>query len=233
MHNFMCKQHLAFAWDDSERGQFHSNFFPDIEIPIIPHIPFIKHNIPIPPGLYEEVCAIIHKKIASGVYESLNSSYRSCWFCVLKKDGKSLCIVHSLEPLNHITIKHSGVPPIPDHLTEQFAGQSCGVMLDLFIGYDERLIAETSRDYTIFQTPFGALRLVTLPMGWTNSVSIFHNDVTHILQPEIHHLTIPYIDNVPVKGPASCYMLEDGTYKTVAANPNIRRFVWEHFANLN
>src|SRR3984885_7909471 len=92
MHNFMCKQHLAFAWDDSERGRFHSNFFPDIKIPIIPHIPFIKHNIPIPPGLYEEVCAIIHKKIASGVYESLNSSYRSCWFCVLKKDGKSLCI---------------------------------------------------------------------------------------------------------------------------------------------
>src|ERR1700733_4092841 len=34
MHNFMCKQHLAFAWDDSERGRFHSNFFPDIEIPV-------------------------------------------------------------------------------------------------------------------------------------------------------------------------------------------------------
>jgi hypothetical protein len=69
-------------------------------------------------------------------------------------------------------------------------------MLDLYVGYDERLIAETSRDYTTFQTPFGALRLVTLPMGWTNSVLIFHDDVTFILQAEIPHVTIPYLNRV-------------------------------------
>jgi hypothetical protein len=79
-------------------------------------------------------------------------------------------------------------------------------MLDLYVGYDERLIAETSRDYTTFQTPFGALRLVTLPMGWTNSVPIFHDDVTFIiLQAEIPHVTIPYIDDVPIKGPTTTY----------------------------
>jgi hypothetical protein len=76
-------------------------------------------------------------------------------------------------------------------------------MLDLYVGYDERLIAETSLDYTTFQTPFGALRLVTLPMGWTNSVPIFHDDVTFILQAEIAHVTIPYIDDVPIKGPTT------------------------------
>jgi len=88
------------------------------------------------------VCAIIKKKINSGVYEPSNSSYQSRWFCVLKKDGMSLQIVHSLEPLNRITIKHSGVPLIPEHLAEQFAGRSCGAMLDLYVGYDEQLIAE-------------------------------------------------------------------------------------------
>ena len=70
-------------------------------------------------------------------------------------------------------------------------------------------------------------------MGWTNSVPIFHDDVTYILQPEIPDLTIPYIDDVPVKGPSSCYMTEDGSYETIPENPGIRRFVWEHFANLN
>jgi len=54
-------------------------------------------------------------------------------------------------------------------------------MLDLFVGYDERLITESSCNYTTFQTPFRALRLVTLLMGWTNSVPIFHEDVTYIL----------------------------------------------------
>jgi len=52
-------------------------------------------------------------------------------------------------------------------------------------------------------------------MGWTNSVPIFHDDITYILQPEIPHLTIPYIDDVPVKGPKSRYIREDGSYETI------------------
>jgi hypothetical protein len=100
-------------------------------------------------------------------------------------------------------------------MAEQFAGRSCGATLDLYVGYDERLIAETSRDLTTFQTPFGALRLVTLPIRWTGSVPVFHDDVTYILQPEIPHLTIPYIDDVPVKGPISRYLGEDGKYETI------------------
>jgi hypothetical protein len=35
-------------------------------------------------------------------------------------------------------------------------------------------------------------------MGWTNTVPIFHDDVTYILQDEIPHVTIPYIDDVGV-----------------------------------
>src|SRR5271155_5704802 len=70
-------------------------------------------------------------------------------------------------------------------------------------------------------------------MGWTNSVPIFHDNVTYILQDEIPHVTIPYIDDVPIKGPSSRYQLPDGSYKTIPQNPGIRRFVWEHFQNLN
>ena len=71
----------------------------------------------------------------------------------------------------------------------------------IYVGYDERTLSPTSRDYTTFQTPYGALRLVTLPMGWTNSVPIFHDDVTYILQDEIPHVIRPYIDDMPIKGP--------------------------------
>jgi hypothetical protein len=106
-------------------------------------------------------------------------------------------------------------------------------MLDLYVGYDKRLVAETSRDYTTFQTSFGALRLVTLPMGWTNSVPIFHDNVTFILQAEIPHVTIPYIDDVPIKGPTTMYQKVDDSYETILENPGIHRFVCKHFENLN
>jgi hypothetical protein len=75
-------------------------------------------------------------------------------------------------------------------------------------------------------------------MGWTNSVPIFHDNVTFILQPEIPQVTIPYINNVPVKGPTTMYpkvidSKVDGVVKTIAKNPSICWFVWEHFQNLN
>jgi len=134
-------------------------------------------------------------------------------------------------------VNHSQSRTIELHHYQTFrstsAVRSCGAMLDLYVGYDEQLITESSRDYTTFQTPYGALRLVTLPMGWTNSVPIFHNDVTYILQPKIPHLTIPYINDVPVKGPKSRYIQEDGSFKTIPQNSGIRRFIWEHFINLN
>lgn len=68
----------------------------------------------------------------------LNSSYRSTWFYVLKKDGKSLRTVHSLELLNKATIAHSGLPLATETLAAQFAGCACRGMLGLYVGYDER-----------------------------------------------------------------------------------------------
>ena len=197
----MSIQNEGFTWCNKERGHFQEDFFPQIEIPTIPHKPWAQRNIPIPPGIYEEVCRLIKVKIDAGVYEPSNLSYRSRWFCVVKKDGKSLRIVHSLEPLNQVTIKLAGVTPFTDQIREHFVGRACGGMLDLYVGYDKRGLAETSRDLTTFQSPFGTLQLITLPMGWTNSVPIFHDDVTHILQLEIPDTTVPYIDNIPIRGP--------------------------------
>ncbi|SJL17284.1 uncharacterized protein ARMOST_20831 [Armillaria ostoyae] len=194
----MTIQEQAFAWDNTESGHFQEDFFPPIDIPVVPHTPWVLKNIPIPPGIYEEVCQIIKSKIDAGVYQPSNSLYRSRWFCVIKKDGKRLQLVHSLEPLNAVTITHSGIPPATDKLSEHFAGRACGGCLDLYVEYDERDIAVGSRDYTTFQTPFSSMRLVKLPMGWTNSVPIFHKDVTYILREEIPHVTQPYIDDVPV-----------------------------------
>ena len=89
-----------------------------------------------------------------------------------------------------------------EQLTEHFAGHACNSMMDLYVGYDEHALAISSQEYTMFQIPFSMMRLTTLPMGWTNLVPIFHDDVCYILQPEIPHVTQPYIDDIPVRGPA-------------------------------
>ena len=70
-------------------------------------------------------------------------------------------------------------------------------------------------------------------MGWTNSVLIFYDDVSYILQPKIPTWTVPYIDDIPVKGPLTCYETSDSKFNTLPSNPGIQCFVWEHFETLN
>ena len=77
LHHFMMLHQDAFAWNDTERGHFREDFFPPIEMPVVPHIPWVQKNIPIPPGIYDEVCRTIRCKIDAGVFEPSNSSYRS------------------------------------------------------------------------------------------------------------------------------------------------------------
>ncbi|TDL26452.1 hypothetical protein BD410DRAFT_701303, partial [Rickenella mellea] len=57
--------------------------------------------------------------------------------------------------------------------------------------------------------------------------------ITFILQPEIPHVTIPFYDDIPLKGPATRYELPDGTFEVLAENPGVRRFVYEHLVDLN
>ena len=153
----MCLQNRGFAWSDQERRLFRKDFFPQVEILTIPHKPWAQCNILIPPGIYDEVCRLIKVKIDASIYKPSNSSYWSHWFCVVKKDGKSLWIVHSLEPLNQVTIKHAGVTPLTNQIGEHFAGCACGGMLNLYIGYDERGLVESSCNLTTFQSPFRVL----------------------------------------------------------------------------
>src|SRR6266850_8393053 len=155
MHHFMSVQNEVFAWDNTKCGKFKEEYFPPVEIPTVPHEPWIQKNIPIPPGIYEDICEQIRTKIWAGVYEPSNSSYRSRWFCVVK--DSRLRVVHSLELLNKVTIQHSGVTPTPDHLAEDFTCRACGATLNLYVSYDERILAESSGDLTTFQMPFGTL----------------------------------------------------------------------------
>ncbi|KAE9401900.1 hypothetical protein BT96DRAFT_991735 [Gymnopus androsaceus JB14] len=98
LHDFVLKHEDGFAWEAREAGHFKKEFFPPVKFAVLPHEPWVERNIPIPPRIFHEVCKVLKGKIDAGVYEPLTSSCRSHWFCVVKKDGKSLRIVYSLEP---------------------------------------------------------------------------------------------------------------------------------------
>jgi len=141
--------------------------------------------------------------------------------------------MHDLQPLNTVTIRNSGIPPILDQVIESMARRSCYTMLDLFSGYDHHTLDPASCDLTTIQSPVGAIRLTTIPQGWTGAVPIFHTDIIFILEPEIPDPVQPFMDDSSIKGPPTHYEIEDGGYETIPANPQIRRFIWEHLNDIH
>ena len=111
----------TIAFEDAERGTLKESYFDPYIFPTLPHKPWEYKNIPIPPGILDKVVALLKLMIAAGVYEQSQSSYRSRWFVVLKKNGK-LRIVHDLQPLNKVSVRDAGTLPILDDFVDGFAG---------------------------------------------------------------------------------------------------------------
>lgn len=226
MHILKLNQY-SFVFEDSQRGSFREDYFSPYIIPVVPHVPWAFSNIPIPPGIKEKVVELLKEKIAAGVYEPSQSSYRSRWFCVLKKSGK-LRLVHDLQPLNKVSIRDAGLPPNLDNFVEPFAGRQCYSVFDLYWGFDARKVHPESRDLTAFLTLLGLLRITSLPTGFTNSPAEFQACMTFILQDEIPHIADIFIDDLPIKGPTTIYPDINGDPELHPDNSGIRRFIWEH-----
>jgi hypothetical protein len=217
----------ALAFEDAEHGTFKDSYFSPYKIPMVPHTPWEYKNMPIPPGLLTKVIEVLKLKMDAGVYEPCQSSYRSRWFCVLKKNGK-LRIVHDLQPLNKVSIRDAGMVPILDDFVEGFAGRQCYTVFDLYWGFDARKMETESRDMTAFMTPLGLLRITSICTGFTNSPAEFQKCMVFILHDEIPHVANILIDDLPIKGPATQYLDAQGKPQTIEGNDQIRRFIWEH-----
>jgi hypothetical protein len=180
-----------------------------------------------------EVICIIKEKISSGVYEPSTATYHSHWFCIVKEDSKSLCLVHNLQLLNMVAIWDTSLPPFIEHLAESFAGYAVYGMMDLYSGYNQCMLHEELYDLTTFGTPLGPHHLTTLLQGHTNVVEVYQGNTALILQHKIPDHILPFVDDVPVKSMCTYYQQEDGSYETIPTNPGICCFIWEHCIVLN
>ncbi|OSX67974.1 hypothetical protein POSPLADRAFT_1127967, partial [Postia placenta MAD-698-R-SB12] len=79
----ICQE--AIAWTDAERGMFFCEYFPDYEMLVIKHVPWVRAPIPVPKAIEGKVRVMLKKQIEAGKYEYLSVSYRSSTFTMEKK----------------------------------------------------------------------------------------------------------------------------------------------------
>jgi hypothetical protein len=216
----------ALAFEDAHRGLLKETYALPYIFSTKEHTPWRQRPLPIPKAIQEEVIQLVKDRLKSGLYEEATSTYSGRWFVVQKKNGK-FRLVHDLQELNRVTYRDAGLPPQIEEFVEEFMGYTCYSLVDIFGGYDQYPLDESSRDITTFQTPIGPFRLTRLPQGFTNSVAVYQRMMTFIMAPEIPRTFNVFIDDGGIKGSTSYYDNE-----TISGNSGIRRFIWEHAVNL-
>ena len=118
---------------------------------------------------------------------------------------------------------------------EAYAGRSVYSVLDMYWGFHARMLDPECRDLTAFQTPIGAFRLTSLPMGYVNAPAEFQDCMMFVLQDEVPHVAGVFIDDIPIKGPATTYRKWNWnrTPQTIPENPGIRWYIWEHLNDVH
>jgi hypothetical protein len=224
----VCQQGLVFV--DMERGTFSAEYFPDYEIPVIEHTPWIQPPIRIPKAIEAEVRELIEEQRAAGKFEYSTASYHSCIFAATKKGGldikSRLRLVADVQELNKVTVHDSALPPCTDDFAEGFVGCCIYGMADLFAGYDGRVLSPVSRPLTTFGCMVGPMRSTVLPQGATNSIPEFQKCTNHVLHEESPKNSGVFIDDVGIKGPFS-------NYNDIEISPRIHQFVYEYATTLD
>ncbi len=195
----LSRHSKAFASFPAEIGCVQPSIIAPMVIFTVPHVPWDLKPIPVPRAQLPKLVELLKEKVKMGILEPSMAPYSNRWFTVPKKNG-ALRFIQDMQPANKVTIRNKGSGPIVDEVAEAFAGHAIYSIGDLYSGYDQFQLAAESRDLTTMKTPLGLMRMCTLPQGATNSVAHMQSAMNQILRDFIPEKTIPFVDDIPIKG---------------------------------
>eukprot|EP00961_Rhodomonas_salina_P258920 3498757-Rhodomonas_salina.1 len=118
--------------------------------------------------------------IEAGIIQPSNSPYGAPVLFAPKKDrGLRLCI--NYQSLNAQTVKDQFPIQHAEDLFDKLGNSKVFSKLDLFAGFWQIRIDPDNVPKTAFRTPFGQYKWLSMPMGLSNSPSIFQRLVSLIL----------------------------------------------------
>ena len=106
---------------------------------------------------------MLRKRLEAGRLERCYSPYRNPYFLVKKKEANKYRLVFAAMLINAVIIRDTNLPPNVDKFIEEFSGIAVTLLINLFSGYNQFLLAEKHRDLIANMTLLGLLRIIRLP----------------------------------------------------------------------
>lgn len=123
---------------------------------------------------------------------------------------------------NRVTIRNKGFGPIVHEVDEASVCHAIYLIRDLYSSYDQFQLAIEKRNLITIKTPLGLVQIYTLLQGASNSVAHMQNEMNRILKDFVLKKTIPFVDNIPIKG------CREETKDVTVETDGCRTFVKQH-----
>ena len=136
---------------------------------------------------------LLKQKVEMGILLPSSAPHSNRWFTVPKRND-TLRLIQYVQPVNKVTIRNAGIRPTIDKFAEAFVVRSIYSVGDLYSGYNQFQLGME------METPLCLVWMYTLPQGGMNSVAHLVNAMNKVLSNCIPDITMPFLDDVPIKG---------------------------------
>lgn len=188
------------------------NNFYEQEIRVSDSKPVFRKNYRIPESQKNEVKEQITKMLRDDIIEPSDSPYNSPIFLVPKKsrDGsKKFRLVVDFRDLNTKVEQDRFPLPRIEEVLDSLGSAKYFSTLDLYSGFHQVPLENSSRKYTAFSTQDGHWQYTRLPFGLNLSPNSFQRMITIALSGLPSHVAFLYIDDIIVVGGSENHHLEN------------------------